>query len=139
MNQPQHIFNQYLQQAYPCLDERKQSLLYWLIQYMSKKAKHVDPASQLNDIVHHGCISGCIGEVVYTRDCVAFYQHFEAQIWELVFEFRQETGQTLGQFLDGFRADFEDEDTLKVYLGWFAIEQTAFRLLSHYEDRRAVA
>ena len=139
MNRPKKLLNHYLLQSYPYKYERRQSLSYWLIKYMDKKSPYYDMDSQLKDLVNHGCASGCIGDVIYTWDCLKFYQKYEQQIWELVYEFWQDTGQSLGQFIDSFSVGIEDEDSLRTYLSWFAIEQTAFRLLSHLEERRDVA
>ncbi|PZM81816.1 MAG: hypothetical protein DKM50_05400 [Candidatus Margulisiibacteriota bacterium] len=89
---------------------------------------------QLQDIINHGCVSGCVGEVVYTSDCLSLYRKYEKSIWDMVEEFRNNTGQTLGQFIDSFCSAIEDEDTLKVYLCWFAVEQMAGQILSHFGE-----
>lgn len=120
---------QYLTQRFTCQHKRQHSIEYWLIRFVCR-GRGYSPQGQLEDIVHHGCSSGCVGELIYTCDCLKFYQKYEDKIWELVYEFRQDTGQTLGQFIDSFSSVIEDEDSLKVSLGWFAIEQTAFRILN---------
>ena len=67
-------------------------------------------------------------EVLYTLDCLRFYKRFEANIWDIVRTFLKETGQSMGQFLDGFSSDIQDETTFKVTLTWFAVEETAHKL-----------
>lgn len=88
---------------------------------------------QLQDIVNHGCSSGCVGEVIYTYDCIKFYNKYEDAIWEIVDDFRNNTGQTLGEFIDSFNFTIEDQDRLKVCLCWFAVEQVAYQLLSQIQ------
>lgn len=122
----------YLIKRYEYIFERKRSLENWLIRFACRDRGY-SPQGKLEDITNHGCISGCVGELIYTFDCIKFYAKYEEQIWELVYEFRESTGQTLGQFLDSFNHSIEDNDNLKVYLSWFAIEQTAYKLLSEFE------
>jgi len=124
---------QYLIEFYPNKFDRKKTLEAWLIRFICQDYGY-EPASKLKDITHHGCSSGCVGELIYTYDCRRFYDHFEKQIWDVIEEFRDNTGQTLGQFIDSFRDAIENEDTLKTYLSWFAIEETAFKILNHFEE-----
>lgn len=108
----------------------------WLIRWVCNHVGY-DPASLLNDISQQGCGSGIVGELIYHYDCRAFYARFEKSIWEKVTDFLDNTGDTVGQFLDGLRPSVQDELTMKVMLSWFAVEETAYQLLAHFESDNA--
>jgi len=122
----------YLNTNYSNPNERNHSLENWLIRVICQRTGY-SAQGQLNDIVTHGCISGCVGELIYYGDCIEFYIKYEKQIWELIYNFMQNTGQ-MGQFIDSFRLQIEDETSLKVNLSWFAIEQISFQLISNIEE-----
>jgi len=82
-----------------------------------------DPHSSIQEVVHHGCISGVVPSMVYYVDTYAF---FEKHISEI----------------DDIRANYEESTGCKVDLGsdtrntlaWFAYEQVAFDILNHWEN-----
>ena len=113
--------------------QRKESIFDWFVRVVCNRTGY-SINGQLQDIVNHGCVSGCVGEIVYTADCISLYRKYEKSIWDMVEEFRDSTGQTLGQFIDSFCSTIEDEDTLKVYLCWFAVEQIVYQILSHFGE-----
>jgi|APSaa5957512576_1039674.scaffolds.fasta_scaffold57069_2 hypothetical protein len=121
----------YIKQKYDCKYKRKQSLETWLVKYLCNLFGY-EIESHLKDIATHGCISGCINNLIYNTDIVSFYQKYESQIWEMVYEYTQNTGQTIGQFLDGFKYKIEDEINLKVSLSWFAVEILAYQFLDQF-------
>ena len=121
----------YLHEKFEYKHERKQSLEAWLVRYVCADRGY-SPEGQLKDIATHGCVSGCVGELIYHTDIRRFYQKYETQIWELVADFLESTGETLGQFIDNFRQNIEDETGLKVWLTWFAIEHLAFKFLEQF-------
>ena len=121
----------YLKEHFQYKHERKQSLEAWLVRHVCSDSGY-SPEDRLKDIATHGCVSGCVGELIYYSDVVRFYQKYESQIWELVCDFLQSTGYTLGQFIDNFRQTIEDEVRLKNYLAWFAVEQLAFKFLEQF-------
>ncbi len=60
------------------------------------------------------------------------YKKYEPQIWAMVSEYIQSTGQSLGQFLDSFKSVMEDETDFKIALSWFAVEALAYRFLEQF-------
>lgn len=106
----------------------KSSLDAWLVRNVCNRTGQA-AFDSLHDIAKHGCESGCVSELIYTSDCLKFYEKFEDKIWNVVEDHRQNTGQTLGQFLDSFSSPIEDEVTLKVKLSWFAVEESAHKLV----------
>lgn len=92
-----------------------------------------NPIDLLTDLSHHGCISGIVSELIYTHDCVKFYTRFEADIWDIIAQFLDNTGETIGEFIDHLRPEVLDLDGLKTTLSWFAVEETAAQLLERLE------
>jgi hypothetical protein len=122
----------------------KKSLRSLLKQYPSNSVKAwtirwvcgsvgVTPTDRLSELSHHGCISGIISELIYTQDCVRFYDRFEASILEIVDDFLESTGETFGEFINHLRPEVFDLVSLKNALAWFAVEETAYRLLEGLE------
>ena len=112
-------------------DFNKPSLESWLIKNVCQRVG-CNAFDALDDISTHGCESGCVSELIYTTDCLRFYRRFETHIWERVHEFLENTGQTLGQFLDSFSSKIEDETSFKIKLTWFAVEETAHQLVCRF-------
>ncbi len=92
-----------------------------------------NPIDLLTDLSHHGCASGIVSELIYTHDCLNFYARFETDIWEIVAQFLDNTGETIGSFIDNLHPEVRDLDGLKTTLVWFAVEQTAAQLLERLE------
>ena len=118
----------YLEQQFDNKQARKTSLEAWLIRYLCKRVGY-DISSHLKDIATHGCVSGCVNELLYSTDIICFYKKYEPQIWAMVYEYTQSTGQSLGQFIDSFKSEMEDEADFKIALSWFSVEALAYRLL----------
>lgn len=121
----------YLIELYPDQFDRKRSLEAWLIRFVCSNPYYLDT---LRDITKHGCISGCLNPLIYHDDCRRFYDRYETKIWDVIEEFRNDTGQSFGQFLDSFKYAIDNETALKTYLAWFAIEEIAYRILNHFEE-----
>ncbi len=130
MSITKNYLKNYLINKLPNQIERNQSLENWLIKTICQRTGYT-AEGQLKDIVTHGCISGCLDELVYYSDCITFYNKYEKQIWEIISNFIQETGQSLGQFIDSFRLQIEDETNFKVYLSWFVVEHLSFQLMGN--------
>ena len=107
------------------------SIEAWLVRWICRESGC--PASSiLWDISQHGCSSGRVSELIYTSDCIRFYNHYEEKIWDMVRDFLDNTGQTIGQFFDSFSSSVDDENVFKVNLVWFSIEQAAHRLMCQF-------
>ena len=86
----------------------------------------------LNDLMHGGCQSGIIGELVYYQDTVAFYRKHRAEINALLGNMLDETGLSDPRALFGNRWEQSDPLALDTYnqnlLAWFGYEETARQL-----------
>ena len=120
--------NDYLKQHFPDAWQRRSSLEVWLVRLLCRETG-TNVESRLRDIATHGCVSGCVSELVYYADCEKFYAKFESQIWEMVEDFCEQTGDTFAHFIAGFRDTIDSPRTFKTRLAWFSVEAMADRLL----------
>lgn len=83
------------------------------------------------DVCNHGCQSGLIGELIYYRDTVAFFEEFKDEINELLAETMGEFGGSQKDIF-GDKWDSDDplalEDFNKNLLAWFAFEEITRRI-----------
>lgn len=76
----------------------------------------------------HGCSSGIVGHLIYTTDCVAFYEKHHETIDPMLADFCTDTGSTPAQLFE--QAGWEPEDPLargdhnRNILAWFGWEET---------------
>jgi hypothetical protein len=123
----------YLKNTYQNQWERKKTLENWLVNYVCNRVGS-NPELLLQDIAVNGCSSGVVSPLIYNSDCINFFQKYEANIWEIINEYTENTGQNLGDFMNSFTSPLEDEITFKVYLSWFAIEYLAYNILNFFEN-----
>jgi len=114
----------------------QKSVKSWVIRWVCGSVG-VTPADRLSELSHHGCSSGIVSELIYTKDCIRFYDRFEASILEIVDEFLESTGETFGEFINHLNPEVFDLVSLKNALAWFAVEETAYRLLEVLEGGNA--
>lgn len=77
--------------------------------------------SYMQDVLRHGCISGMVGELIYTKDCQEWYDTYYNDIEELRIQFEVELREPL---------EIGDRDLKNTY-AWFSFEETVREL---YED-----
>ena len=51
-----------------------------------------DKKGIFTDVLHYGCQSGIVGELIYYSDTVAFYKQYREEINDLLYEIMNETG-----------------------------------------------
>lgn len=113
---------------YPNANDRRHSIEAWLVRMICNETG-CDVQNRLEDIARYGCISGAVAPLIYYSDCVAFYTKFSPQIWQKIETFLDGTGQSLGDFLNGFSTPLDNEITFQTSLSWFAVEEAATRFL----------
>jgi len=119
------------------IEHDRTSVERWLLSYASY---YENEGYQLNkflsDVVTHGCASGIIGSLIYTHECISFYDRFESDIWDLISDHLDCSGMTFGQFIDGFRDMSADcVESFKNMLAWFAVETVALKLWDENDAR----
>ena len=78
-----------------------------------------DIKGYIEDIVRHGCISGCVSSMIYYSDTEKFFDEYSSEIFDLLNCLTEEIG------------DFpwrKDLDINKNNLSWFAYEEVSYRL-----------
>ncbi len=115
----------------------------------------------LEELQKHGCVSGMVGELIYYSDTCRFYNKHRAEIFALVDDFCNSTGETLQDFLSHannfpldknelsnetfvtgisglIRKNSDVSDQIKNWFAWFGFEETAYRYYSEtYENQEA--
>lgn len=114
----------------------RKSVKAWVIRWVCGSVG-VTPTDRLSDLSRHGCGSGIVSELIYTQDCIRFYDRFEASILEIVDKFLESTGETFGEFINHLNPEVFDLVSLKNALAWFAVEETAYRLLEVLEGENS--
>ena len=84
---------------------------------------------ELNDIVEHGCASGCATNHIYYTDTVSFYDRYSDDICEYIndaigFEFQRETFDNNEGNLTGYKND----------IVWTFIELYAMELIDNINN-----
>ena len=90
----------------------------------------------LKDLFYGGCSSGMVSELIYTRDCVKFYQKHRRDISELLKQALDDTGCggpgelfTNPNCMEWDKSDpLAQEDGNRNLLAWFGFEEAARRL-----------
>lgn len=77
--------------------------------------------SYMTDVLEHGCISGCVGSLIYYKDTRAFYDRFYNEIEDLRYNMSQDIGEDINPP--------SDQDS-KNWLAWFGYEKTMRELVS---------
>jgi len=108
----------------------------WLLSYaLSYENEGYHLNKFLSDVVTHGCASGIISSMIYTYECIDFYDRFESDIWELVVEYMDSSGMSFGDFIDSFRdMDVDGIGSFKTMLSWVAVETVAMKLSDDHDD-----
>lgn len=80
----------------------------------------------------HGCSSGIVSHLIYTRDCVAFYQKHQQEIDALLYQALRDCDLSPSQLFERSNWDDHDpmarEDNNQNILAWFGFETTASAL-----------
>lgn len=110
----------------------KKTIKEWVLEEVKDETLH------LEDVVQHGCVSGCVGSLIYYSDTVKFYDQFEDEIWDMLHEDTENFGndnilQTIGQF-NGAK-NVGSLNQFKNLLAWYAVEETCRKLLDEKEQK----
>lgn len=96
-----------------------------------------DCEAYVRDVLSGGCENGTVGKLIYTRDCVNFYQKHKKDIQSLVKSLMWECGEYSMKNLFGDKFDSEDpfceEDENQNLLAWFGFEEALRQLADRIE------
>ena len=89
------------------------------------------------DVLHYGCQSGVVGELIYYSDTVRFYKQYRQEINALLYEIMNDTGLYAPSELFGDKWDNEDplaqDDFNQNLLAWFGFEETLRNIGYNFE------
>lgn len=89
------------------------------------------------DVLHNGCCSGVVSELIYYYDTVRFYKQYRQEINEMLYNIMNETGRYAPSELFGDKWDKEDplaqDDFNQNLLAWFGFEETLRNIGYNFE------
>ena len=89
------------------------------------------------DVLHNGCCSGVVSELIYYYDTVRFYKQYRQEINEMLYNIMNETGLYAPLELFGDKWDKEDplaqDDFNQNLLAWFGFEETLRNIGYNFE------
>ena len=89
------------------------------------------------DVLHNGCCSGVVSELIYYYDTVRFYKQYRQEINEMLYNIMNETGLYAPSELFGDKWDKEDplaqNDFNQNLLAWFGFEETLRNIGYNFE------
>ena len=89
------------------------------------------------DVLHNGCCSGVVSELIYYYDTVRFYKQYRQEINEMLYNIMNETGLYAPSELFGDKWDKEDplaqDDFNQNLLAWFSFEETLRNIGYNFE------
>lgn len=89
------------------------------------------------DVLHNGCCSGVVSELIYYYDTVRFYKQYRQEINEMLYNIMNETGLYAPSELFGDKWDKEDPlaqyDYNQNLLAWFGFEETLRNIAYNFE------
>ena len=93
---------------------------------MRSKESNITIKEAAEQITTYGRHSGLVEELIYTKQCVAFFRKHKKDIAEIVLEHQKEYGYAFLQSIQGWEKEdvFIESDINKTVLAWFAFEET---------------
>ena len=89
------------------------------------------------DVLHNGCCSGVVSELIYYYDTVRFYKQYRQEINEMLYNIMNETGLYAPSELFGDKWDKEDplaqDDFNQNLLAWFGFDETLRNIGYNFE------
>lgn len=122
------------------LKQQSNSPIYRRVcKYVTDEWRNYDNKEYIfTDVLHHGCQSGVVGFLIYYSDTVEFYNTYEKEINDLMYNVMEETGIYSPSELFGEKWDKEDPLALDVYnknlLAWFGFEETLRKIGYEFEQ-----
>ncbi len=96
-----------------------------------------DKKGIFTDVLHYGCQSGIVEELIYYTDTVRFYKQYRQKINELLYDIMNGTGLYSPSDLFGSKWDKEDPLAQDIcnqnLLAWFGFEETLRKIGYNFE------
>lgn len=78
---------------------------------------------RMKDVLNHGCISGCVGSLIYYKDTYKFFDDYYEDIMELINNIKKETGEDF----NNWNGDIKNTGA------WLAYEETVRKLMNELQ------
>ncbi len=105
---------------------------------ISRWGDYGDKKYIFTDVLHYGCQSGVVGELIYYSDTVRFYKQYRNEINALLYETMNGMGIYSPSGLFGNKWDKEDPLAQDTYnqnlLAWFGFEESLRNIGYHFEE-----
>jgi len=95
-----------------------------------------DEALNPDEVAKHGCVNGCVSALIYYHDTVKFYDQFEDEIWDRLYEDTENYGnksiiETISMF-NGSK-DVGSLCQFKNLLAWYSVEEVCREIIDEKE------
>ena len=111
----------------------KETIKAWVLD----EVKH--GSINLEELVKHGCVNGCVSSLIYYEDTVKFHDKFEEEIWEMLYDEYIDFGfNSIPEYIASFNGS-KDVGSLmqfKNLLAWYAVENVVNQILNEEESRK---
>ena len=83
----------------------------------------------IKEVVQNGCISGVVQDLIYYSDAVAFHDQHEDEIWDMLYEYANNTGEnSVMHMIAKMNGNIASMMQLKTQLTWWAVEEVCYEL-----------
>tara|TARA_R100000908_G_C3706431_1_gene114802 strand:+ start:274 stop:642 length:369 start_codon:yes stop_codon:yes gene_type:complete len=92
--------------------------------------KNISP-SERKEVLEHGCVNGCVPQLIYYKDTCAFYDYYQNEIWDMLYDAANNYGsESILHFIASLNGakDVGSDDQLSNLLAWWAVEETCYQL-----------
>jgi len=92
----------------------------------------------LEEVVKHGCVNGCVSSLIYYEDTVKFHDKFEDEIWEMLYDAQMDMGfDSIPEYIASLNGskNVGSLEQFKNLLAWYAVETVANQILNEEENR----
>jgi hypothetical protein len=110
----------------------KETIKNWVL----KEVK--DGSINLEEVVKHGCVNGCVSSLIYYEDTVKFHDKFEDEIWEMLYNEYEEFGfKSILEYIASFNGskNVGSLEQFKNLLAWYSVENVARQILDEQEQK----
>lgn len=120
------------------LREGRKTLKNYVINYILERWDDYENKEDIFlDVLHYGCQSGIVGDLIYFSQTVKFYNTYKEEINALLYDIMDDIGSYSPYDIFGEKWDTEDPLCLETnnqnLLAWFGFEET-LRLIAHEFD-----
>jgi len=95
---------------------------------------------QIAEVVLHGCSGGVVGELIYYADSCAFYEKYNEEIWQRLWDSWSDWGgESPLHLIASFNGaeSVGSHDQFRNLLAWWACEEVCREVIAEKEDKES--